>query len=291
MKKIIKYIKNTIIFIIINWLILFILLPNVIIIIVSFLKKNNVHLIQIHFNFTNYLRLLNIIYIKIFLHSLYISLITTILCLIIGYMFSWFLIQMTYKKQSIMLMFLFLPFWINSIIRIYSLKIFLSINGWFNKFLIYLHIIKQPIHIIYTPLAVILGLIYILLPFMIIPIYNSLNKLDKYCIEAAKDLGAPFWKTFVYIIIPLTSPGIISGCLLVFLPSIGMFSINDLMGGTQNLLIGNIIKNQFLNIRDWPFGSALSSIIIFITGVLLILYWKIIYFLNGKNYKDFTNNV
>ncbi|QJC37920.1 spermidine/putrescine ABC transporter permease PotB [Enterobacteriaceae endosymbiont of Donacia bicoloricornis] len=286
MKRVMGYFKKIIIFIIISWLILFILLPNIIIIIISFLKKDNCNLIKFKFSFNNYLNLLDFLYIKVFINSLFISFITMIICLLIGYPFAWCLTKISDKKKSLMLFFLFLPFWVNSLIRIYCLKIFLGINGWFNNILIYLKIISSPIHIIYTPTAIIIGLVYILLPFMIVPIYSSFEKLDQLCIEAAKDLGAQYWKIFFYIIIPLTTSGIIAGCLLVFLSSMGMFYISDLMGGAKNLLIGNIIKNQFLNIRDWPLGAATSTIITLFTGILLILYFKIIKFLNKKEFKQ-----
>ncbi|QJC31842.1 spermidine/putrescine ABC transporter permease PotB [Enterobacteriaceae endosymbiont of Donacia tomentosa] len=286
MKKIMGYIKNIIIFLIIGWLLLFILLPNIMIIIISFLTKNNNHLITLNFSLKNYLKLLNSLYIKVFLHSLYISCITTIICLLIGYPFAFALTKISTKKRSLMLFFLFLPFWVNSLIRIYCLKIFFGVNGWLNYILIFLKIINHPIHIIYTTIAVILGLIYILLPFMIMPIYSSLEKLDFFYIEAAKDLGAPAWKIFLYITIPLTTPGIIAGCSLVFLSAMGMFYIADLMGGAKNLLVGNLIKIQFLNIRDWPLGSAISTMITFITGIFLILYLKIIKFLDKKELKN-----
>ncbi|QJC35884.1 spermidine/putrescine ABC transporter permease PotB [Enterobacteriaceae endosymbiont of Donacia sparganii] len=285
MKKIMEYIKKIIIFLILSWLLLFIFLPNIIIIIISFLKKDNFNLIIFKFSFNNYLKLLDFLYIKVFINTLLISFITTLICLLIGYPFAWCLTKISLKKRSLMLFFLFLPFWVNSLIRIYCLKMFLGINGWFNHILLYFKIINNPIYIIYTPTAVILGLIYILLPFMIVPIYSSFEKLDKFYIEAAKDLGAQYWKIFFYIIIPLTTSGIIAGCLLVFLSSMGMFYISDLMGGAKNLLIGNIIKNQFLNIRDWPLGAATSTIITLFTGIFLILYFKFINFLNKKEFK------
>ncbi|QJC29270.1 spermidine/putrescine ABC transporter permease PotB [Enterobacteriaceae endosymbiont of Plateumaris rustica] len=288
MKKITKYSKKIIIFIVISWLLLFIFLPNLIIMIISFTTKDDINFIKFNFNLNNYKLILDNLYMNIFIYSLYISFITTIICLIIGYLFSWCLIKISYYYRSIMLFFLFLPFWVNSLIRIFSLKNFFSVHGYFNKTLIYLKLINHPIHIIYTSFAIVLGLVYILLPFMIIPIYYSLEKLDMFCVEAAKDLGAKPWKNFFYIILPLTLSGIISGSLLVFLPSMGMFYIADLMGGTKNLLIGNIIKNQFLNIRDWPLGASLSNIVILITGIFLILYYKLIQIFNKK---EFLKNV
>ncbi|QJC30158.1 spermidine/putrescine ABC transporter permease PotB [Enterobacteriaceae endosymbiont of Plateumaris sericea] len=284
MKKITKYSRKIIILIVISWLLLFIFLPNLIIIIISFLTKDDSNFIKFNLTLHNYKLILDALYLNIFIYSLYISLITTLICLIIGFLFSWCLIKISHHYRSLMLFFLFLPFWINSLIRIFCLKSFFSINGYFNNILLYLKLINHPIHIIYTSFAVILGLVYILLPFMIIPIYSSLEKLDMFCIEAAKDLGAKSWKIFIYIILPLTFPGIISGCLLVFLPAMGMFYISDLMGGSKNLLIGNIIKNQFLNIRDWPLGATLSNIVILITGIFLILYYKLIKFFNKKEF-------
>ncbi|WP_425483320.1 spermidine/putrescine ABC transporter permease PotB [Enterobacteriaceae endosymbiont of Donacia provostii] len=282
--KTIENIKKSIIFLIISWLLLFIFLPNIIIIIMSFLQKNNHDTILFHFSLNNYTTLFNYLYIKIFVKTFIISLITTILCFLIGYPFAWCLIKISNHKKSLMLFFLFLPFWVNSLVRIYCLKIFLGIHGWLNNILLYFKIIHNPIRIIYTPSAIILGLIYILLPFMIVPIYSSFEKLDKLYIEAAKDLGAQSWKIFFYIIIPLTTSGIIAGCLLVFLSSMGMFYISDIMGGAKQLLIGNIIKNQFLYIRDWPLGAATSNIITLLTGIFLILYFKIINFLNKKEF-------
>ncbi|QJC28382.1 spermidine/putrescine ABC transporter permease PotB [Enterobacteriaceae endosymbiont of Plateumaris braccata] len=284
MKKITKHSRKIIIFIVISWLLLFIFLPNLIIVIVSFMTKDDINFIKFNITLYNYKLILDKLYINIFIYSLYISLITTFICFIIGYLFSWCLIKISYYYRSIMLFFFFLPFWVNSLIRIFSLKNFFSIHGYFNSILIHLKLINHPIHIMYTSFAVILGLVYILLPFMIIPIYSSLEKLDMFCIEAAKDLGAKSWKIFIYIVLPLTLPGIISGCLLVFLPAIGMFYISDLMGGAKNLLIGNIIKNQFLNIRDWPLGAALSNVVILVTGIFLILYYKLIKIFHKKEF-------
>lgn len=134
----------------------------------------------------------------------------------------------------------------------------------------------------FTPSAVIVGLVYILLPFMVMPLYSSIEKLDKPLLEAAKDLGASKFQTFIRIIIPLTMPGIIAGCLLVMLPAMGLFYVSDLMGGAKNLLIGNVIKSQFLNIRDWPFGSATSITLTVVMGLMLLVYWRASRLLNKK---------
>ncbi len=204
-------------------------------------------------------------------------------CLVLGYPFAWFLAGLPQKVRPLLLFLLIVPFWTNSLIRIYGLKIFLSTKGYLNEFLLWLGVIDTPIRIMFTPGAVIVGLVYILLPFMVMPLYSSIEKLDKPLLEAAKDLGANKLQTFIrIIIIPLTMPGIIAGCLLVMLPAMGLFYVSDLMGGAKNLLIGNVIKSQFLNIRDWPFGSATSITLTVVMGLMLLVYWRASRLLNKK---------
>jgi spermidine/putrescine transport system permease protein len=183
--------------------------------------------------------------------------------------------------RPLLLFLLIVPFWTNSLIRIYGLKIFLSTKGYLNEFLLWLGVIDTPCASC-LPRAVIIGLVYILLPFMVMPLYSSIEKLDKPLLEAAKDLGASKLQTFIRIIIPLTMPGIIAGCLLVMLPAMGLFYVSDLMGGAKNLLIGNVIKSQFLNIRDWPFGSATSITLTVVMGLMLLVYWRASRLLNKK---------
>ncbi|WP_368876564.1 spermidine/putrescine ABC transporter permease PotB, partial [Proteus mirabilis] len=196
--------------------------------------------------------------------------------------FAFFLAKMPKKIQPLLLFLLIVPFWTNSLIRIYGLKIFLSTKGYFNEFLLWIGLIDKPLRIIYTPEAVVLGLVYILLPFMVLPLYSSIEKLDKPCLEAARDLGANKLQTFIRIIIPLTMPGIIAGCLLVMLPAMGLFFVADLMGGAKNLLIGNVIKSQFLNIRDWPFGAATSICLTLVMGLMLFVYYRAVKLLHKK---------
>lgn len=143
-------------------------------------------------------------------------------------------------------------------------------------------VIDTPIRIMFTPSAVIIGPVYILLPFMVMPLYSSIEKLDRPLLEAAKDLGASKLQTFIRIIIPLTMPGIIAGCLLVMLPAMGLFYVSDLMGGAKNPLIGNVIKSQFLNIRDWPFGAATSITLTTVMGLMLLIYWRAARLLNKR---------
>ena len=259
---------------IVGWLVLFVFLPNLMIIATSFLTRDDAHFVKLVFTLDNYARLLDPLYFDVLLHSLNMALIATVACLLLGYPFAWFLAGQPQKVRPLLLFLLIVPFWTNSLIRIYGLKIFLSTKGYLNAFLLWLGVIDTPVRIMFTPGAVIIGLVYILLPFMVMPLYSSIEKLDKPLLEAAKDLGANKLQTFIRIIIPLTMPGIIAGCLLVMLPAMGLFYVSDLMGGAKNLLIGNVIKSQFLNIRDWPFGSATSITLTVVMGLMLLVYWR-----------------
>lgn len=267
---------------IVGWLVLFVFLPNLMIIVTSFLTRDDAHFVAMVFSWDNYARLLDPLYFSVLLHSLNMAVIATVACLVLGYPFAWFLAKLPARVRPLLLFALIVPFWTNSLIRIYGLKIFLSTKGYLNTFLLWLGVIDEPMRIMYTPAAVIIGLVYILLPFMVMPLYSSIEKLDKPLLEAAKDLGAGKMQTFIRIIIPLTMPGIIAGCLLVLLPAMGLFYVSDLMGGAKNLLIGNVIKSQFLNIRDWPFGAATSIMLTLIMGLLLLVYWRASRLLNKK---------
>ncbi|PIJ49949.1 spermidine/putrescine ABC transporter permease PotB [Erwinia sp. OLTSP20] len=274
--------QKSVIALIIGWLVLFVFLPNLIVIVTSFLTRDDNHFVSLHLTLNNYLRLIDPLYADVLLHSLNMALIATLCCLLIGYPFAWCLTRLSARLKPLMLFLLIVPFWTNSLIRIYGLKIFLGVRGWLNDFLLWLGIIDKPFRIMYTSEAVVLGLVYILLPFMVLPLYSSLDKLDKPCLEAARDLGAGKLQTFIRIILPLTMPGIVAGCLLVLLPAMGLFYVADLMGGAKNLLIGNVIKSQFLNIRDWPFGAATSIVLTLVMGVLLLFYWRATRLLNKK---------
>lgn len=267
---------------IVGWLMVFVFLPNLIIVVTSFLTRDDANFVSLVFSADNYLRLLDPLYFSVLLHSLAMAAQATLACLLLGYPFAWFLARMPQKLRPLLLFLLIVPFWTNSLIRIYGLKIFLSTRGYLNEFLLWLGVIDTPLRIMFTPGAVIIGLVYILLPFMVMPLYSSIEKLDRPLLEAARDLGASKLQTFLRIIIPLTMPGIIAGCLLVMLPALGLFYVSDLMGGARNLLIGNVIKSQFLNIRDWPFGAATSITLTLVMGLLLLVYWRATRLLNNK---------
>lgn len=230
MKKTRKLFQNIVITGVVGWLMVFVFLPNIMIIATSFLTRDDANLVEMVFTLDNYYRLFDPMYAEVLLHSINMAVVATLACLLLGYPFAYFLAKMPKKIQPLMLFLLIVPFWTNSLIRIYGLKIFLSTKGYFNEFLLWVGLIDKPLRIIYTPEAVVLGLVYILLPFMVLPLYSSIEKLDKPCLEAARDLGANKLQTFIRIIIPLTMPGIIAGCLLVMLPAMGLFFVADLMG-------------------------------------------------------------
>ncbi len=274
--------QNAIITLIVGWLVLFVLIPNVMIIGTSFLTRDEANLIEMTFTFDNYLRLLDPLYAKVLVHSFYMAIVATIICLIIGYPFAYIVAKMPEKWRPIMLFLVIVPFWNNSLIRTYGLKIVLGTQGILNKALIGIGIIDTPMRLMYTESAVMIGLVYILLPFMILPLYSAIEKLDDTYIEAARDLGANKIQTLTKVILPLTMPGIIGGCLLVLLPALGMFYISDLLGGAKNLLIGNVIKSQVLNARDWPFGAATSIALTIAMAIMLYAYYRAGKLLNKK---------
>ncbi|KXI22645.1 spermidine/putrescine ABC transporter permease PotB [Photobacterium sanguinicancri] len=274
--------QNIIITVIVSWLLLFVFIPNLMIIGTSFLTRDEANLIEMTFTLDNYIRLFDPLYAKVMWHSFYMAIIATLLCLLIGYPFAYVIAKMPEKWRPFMLFLVIVPFWTNSLIRTYGLKIMLGTRGVFNNTLLYLDIIDKPLRIMYTEYAVMVGLVYILLPFMVLPLYSAIEKLDNTYIEAARDLGASKLQTFIRVIIPLTMPGVIAGCLLVLLPALGMFYVSDLLGGAKNLLIGNVIKSQVLNARDWPFGSATSIALTTAMAIMLYAYYRAGKLLNRK---------
>ncbi|KPU42347.1 spermidine/putrescine transport system permease protein PotB [Oxobacter pfennigii] len=257
------------------WLLAFLTVPFIIVIIMSFLTRGVYGQVEYTFSGEGYLRLLNSTYIKILVNSLKISLFTTALCLIFGYPFAYYIAKAPKKYRALLLMLIVIPFWTNSLIRTYAWITLLRTEGIINSYLIKLGLISNPIQMLYTDGVVLLGLVYTLFPFMVLPLYASIDNVDKAYLEAASDLGAPPVKTFLKVTLPLTMPGIVAGCLLVYIPTLGLFFIPDLMGGSKIMLISNLIKNQFLTARDWPFGSAISIVVIMITFVFIGVYFKL----------------
>ncbi|MFK3988804.1 spermidine/putrescine ABC transporter permease PotB [Psychrobacter sp.] len=255
-----------------GWLLIFALLPNILVIAVSFLTRDSSAFISLPVSIDSYIRMIDPLYFGVFIHSLWMAGITTIICLLLGYPFAWLIAKAKTRWQPLLMMLLILPFWTNSLVRTYALKLLFANNGLINKSLLAIGIIDTPIDILYTQVAVIAGLTYLLFPFMVLPLYAVFTDLRNDMLLASQDLGASKTQTFWHIILPLTTPGIISGVLLVLLPAMGMFYVADILGGSRNLLVGNIIKNQFLDARDWPFGAAASVLLTLAMAVLLLAY-------------------
>ncbi|MGV8982066.1 ABC transporter permease [Clostridium sp.] len=252
------------------WMIGFFVIPLLFIVIVSFSTRGEVGNIVYKFTLSNYTKLLNPLYIDIFFKSILIAINTTVLCLLLGYPFAFIIANVNKKFKPLLLLLIILPFWTNSLVRTYAMIILLRTEGIINTVLLNLHIINIPLNLMYNNTAVMIGMLYMMFPFMVLPLYTSIEKLDKRILDAASDLGAtPLYK-FLKITLPLTKGGIVSGSILVFIPTLGLFFITDLMGGSKVILMSNLIKNQFLTARDWPFGSAISVIlIIFMLSIII----------------------
>jgi spermidine/putrescine transport system permease protein len=209
-------------------------------------------------------------YVRIFVRSVYYAGFTAALCAVVGYPVAYFIGRAREQRRNQLLTLIMIPFWTSFLIRTYAWITILSENGLLNGFLQYTKLISEPFSMLYTPGAVLIGLIYSYLPFMILPIYGSVEKLDNSLVEAAFDLGAGPIRAFQKVILPLTRPGIVAGVLLVFIPAIGMFAITDLMGGKTVPMIGNVIQNQFFQARNWPFGAALGMTLLF---MFTFVFW------------------
>lgn len=260
-------------FVIWAWLIIFALIPNILVILASFLTRDENQFLALPMTMENYLRFADPLYIKVFLHSLSMASIATVICLLLGYPFAWIVSRTSKRWQSFLMLLLIIPFWTNSLVRLYAVKLIMAANGLLSTALIAMGFIEEPLQILYTEKAVIGGLVYLLFPFMVLPLYAVFTDLRDDIVLASKDLGANKFQTFWHVILPLTTPGIISGVLLVLLPAMGMFYVADILGGSRNLLVGNIIKSQFLDARDWPFGAAASVLLTLTMAILIAAYY------------------
>ena len=257
----------------VGWLAVFVIVPNLLTLVAGFLARGEPEFVLPAFTLENYARLFDPAFFEIFLSSMWLALGTTALCLLVGYPFAYVLARLSPPRRRLGLLFVIIPFWTNSLIRTYALIAILNVNGLLNATLMGLGIISEPMELLYTNTAVFIGFTYTLLPFMILPLYASIEKLDHKLIEAARDLGAGSFQTFFRVSLPLTLPGIIAGGMLVFLPALSMFYVPDILGGAKSLLVGNFIRNQFLVARDWPFGAAASVLLTVIMGLMLYVYW------------------
>lgn len=244
------------------WSALFIVVPLILILFFSFTVKENGQYI---FSLENYNRLIDPIYSKVFLRSIWLALVSTVICLVLGYPVAYIISKIKLSRRNTVIMLFILPMWMNFLLRTYAWAAILGRNGLLNTFLTTIGL--EPINIMYTNTAVLLGMVYNFLPFMVLPIYTVLIKIDQDLINAAKDLGASSFQVFTKVIFPLSLPGVASGITMVFMPAVSTFVISRLLGGGQYMLIGNLIEQQFMSVGDWNFGSAVS---IFMMIMILI---------------------
>ena len=226
-------------------------------------------------NLGNYLSLLqDEMYFDSYLQSLWVASISTLLCLLIGYPIAWSIVHSSPSVRNVLLMLVVLPSWTSFLIRVYAWIGILKNNGLLNNFLIYLGVIDEPLPLLHTDLAVYIGIVYAYLPFMILPLYTALMRMDYSLIEAASDLGAKPWKTFLTVLLPLTKSGIVAGSMLVFIPAVGEFVIPELLGGPDSLLIGRVLWQEFFNNRDWPVASAVAVVMLTLLMIPIIWFYR-----------------
>ena len=254
------------------WLLILIAIPLMYVLVLSFLTRGADGNVKLAFTVENYAKLLDPDYIQIYLMSLLIAFATTVISVLLSYPFAYHMANGSQRKKTVMMLLVIIPFWTNSLIRLYGWKTILGNEGVLNRLLIAAGIIEKPLEILFTVPAIILGMVYTLLPFMILPVYATIEKLDRTLLEAANDLGARRAAAFFQVTLPLTASGIFAGSIMVFIPALGYFFVSDLMGGGNTMLIGNLIKNQFYTAQNWPLGAALSVILIVITLLIVRTY-------------------
>lgn len=257
------------------WMIIFVIVPLIYVGFMSFMTRGTYGGINYKFTLENYKTIFDPLYFKVILNSIGIAFSSSVICILIGYPFAYYLTKIPVKKRGIMILLIMIPFWTSSLVRTYSWVILFNASGIVNKFLMALGLIEQPLQLLYNNYAVIVGIVYILLPFAILPLYSSIEKLDKSLIEASNDLGAKPYETFVKVTLPLTSSGIFASVILTFIPSLGYYFTADILGGGKIMMIGNLIKNQFTTAKNWPFGAAISLVLIAITLLVLYLYSRV----------------
>ncbi|MGI6315590.1 MAG: ABC transporter permease [Christensenellales bacterium] len=261
---------------------LFVAVPLVYILVLSFLTKGDIWGVKEVFTLDNYRKLLDPMYADVYLDSFGLAAMTTLVSLLLGYPFSYITAKLPARWRQTVLFLLMAPFWLNSLIRLNGWIILLRTDGVVNAVLTGSGLLPEPAKLLFTPGSVLLGMVYGLFPFMALAIYNSTEKMDWELVEAARDLGASPVRAFLTVTLPQTLPGILAGSILVFVPSVGLFFISDLLGGAKTMLLGNLIKNELLTARNWPFGAALSVVMLGITALFLFIYRRI----TGKGLQD-----
>ncbi len=254
---------------------LFVFIPFIYLVVLSFLTRAEIWGTVNRFTTVNYLRILEPLYCNTFLSSLQLALTVTFFIILSGYPFGYFMAKLPKNWKSRMMMLLMIPFWTSGLIRLYGWIIVFRSNGTLDRILMGLHITAKPLKLLYSYPAVVVGMIYVLVPFMILAVYSSVEKMDWTLVEAARDLGAGRIKAFITVTFRLTLPGLLSGVVLTFIPSMGLFFVADILGGNKIVLVGNVIQEQLTKGRNLPFAAALSVILMILTSLIIGLYRKL----------------
>ncbi|NLJ89275.1 MAG: ABC transporter permease [Clostridiales bacterium] len=263
------------------YLILLVGIPLLLVVLLSFFSRDSLGNIVFELSFDNYKKMLDPVYLRVFFNSFILAILTGLISLIIGYPVAYFTAGLNRKSRSFLILLIMLPFWISSLLRTYGWTILLGKDGLINNALIFLRIIDKPLNLMYNFGTVLTGTVYMLIPYMIISIYNSVDKLDRSLLEASYDLGGSKLKTFFKITLPLTMPGIARGYTLVFIPALGLYYISDLLGGGNTMFLGNLINNMATRGRNKPLASAFAIGMILLVLLVLFIYSKV-----SKNSKE-----
>jgi spermidine/putrescine transport system permease protein len=248
--------------------------PLLLVLVISFASRGTYGGVEWEWTLGNYSDLLHPLYGRILAQSLWYAFLTTAICFVLGFPMAYFIARSPARWQPLLLMLVMLPFWTNFLVRTYAWMILLRGDGLVNRMLQSIGLVDSSLELLYTPVAVLIGLVYGYLPFMVLPLYVAVERLDPALVEAAWDLYASRWAIFTRIILPLTKPGIVGGCVLVFVPTIGSFITPDLLGGARSMMIGNLIQHEYLVVRDWPLGSAASFVLMALVMAAVLLYYR-----------------
>jgi spermidine/putrescine transport system permease protein len=259
------------------WWVVFLIAPLALVLVSSFFKRGPFGGVVYEFTGSNYARAIDSLYLGVLWYSVRMALVATLLCLVIGYPTAWFIAtRPTIRARNALLVLVILPFWTNFLIRTYSWIVLLNRGGVINRTLLAMGLVDSPLPLLYNDFAIVLGLVYGYLPLMILPLYASLERLNPEVLEAAEDLGSRPFRALRTVTLPLIVPGIVAGCVFVFVPSLGNFPVPQLLGGGRRIMIGNLINQQFLDARDWPFGSTLALLVMAILLVMLVVQSRVL---------------
>jgi spermidine/putrescine transport system permease protein len=264
----------------------FILGPMIYMAVLSFMRREGTWGVAAVFTLRNYFRITDPVYLGTFGQSVRLALVTTTMAVLLGYPFGYFMARLSAAWRGRVMILLIIPFWTSSLMRLYGWIIVFRANGVLDAALMTLRLTKEPLRLLYSYPAVVTGMIYALVPFMIYSVYASAEKLDWELVEAARDLGASPFRAFLTVSLPLTMPGLFSGVVLTFIPSMGLYFIADILGGNKVVLVGNLIQEQLMKAHDWPFAAALSVVLMGMTTFFIWVYSRLSRRLGGESYLE-----